>query len=99
MNRTSRPAGGPSRALPTVPAAATEDILGAETRARALFVWCALSDVGLDETARLSRTVARDVLELVEALVAERSAREAFQERTRRQEAIILRRGGRAGSW
>jgi hypothetical protein len=76
-----------------------EDILGAEARARELIVWCgALSDVGLGETARLSRVVARDVLDLVEALAAERSAREAFQERVKRQEAIILRRGSEASS-
>jgi hypothetical protein len=78
---------------------AIDDIRGAEERARELIIWCdALTDLGLDETARLSRVVARDALELVEALAAERSAREAFQERVRRQEAILLRRGSEAGS-
>jgi hypothetical protein len=73
--------------------------LNPEERARELLTWCAaLTDVGLDETARLSRVVARDVLNLVEALAAERSAREAFQERVKRQEAIILRRGSGTGS-
>jgi hypothetical protein len=79
---------------------AIDDIRGAEARARELIVWCdALTDVGLDETARLSRVVARDVLDLVEALAAERSARKAFQERVKRQEAIILRGGKGASSW
>jgi hypothetical protein len=77
-----------------------EDILGAEARARELIARCgALTDVGFVETARLSRVVARDVLDLVETLAAERSAREAFQERVKRQEAIILRRGSEASSW
>jgi hypothetical protein len=109
MNGTSRLVGGPSRAIATVPdpnkalagatgrGRATEDIPGAEGRARDLLTWCdALTDVGLDETARLSRVVARDVLELVEALGAERSARAALQRRCDRQQAILGRQADAA---
>jgi hypothetical protein len=96
MNGTSRPEGGPSRAIPTVPdpdnalAVATEDMLAADERACELIVWCeALTDAGLAETARRSRVVARDVLDLADALAAERSAREALQDRCERLQAII----------
>jgi hypothetical protein len=64
----------------------------AEERARELIVWCdALTDAGLDETARRARMVARDSVELADTLDAERSARRALQERCERLQAIIGR--------
>jgi hypothetical protein len=68
-----------------------------EARARELVVWCdALSDAGLDETARRARVVARDALELVDALAAERSARRALQQRCEQQQAILGRHADQA---
>jgi hypothetical protein len=70
---------------------------GAEQRASELLVWCdALTEAGLAEVARRSRVVARDALELVAELAAERSAREALQERCELQQAILGRHAEQA---
>jgi hypothetical protein len=56
------------------------DLAAAADRARALIAFTdGLEEPGLGETARRSRVVARDVLELAEALASERSARRASQ--------------------
>jgi hypothetical protein len=58
-----------------------------------LLVFCdALEEAGMPQLARRSRLVARDLLEALELLEAERSTRTALQERCRRQQAILGRR-------
>jgi len=64
----------------------------AERRARDLLVATSLFDeLGLGQFACDARAVARDVLELVVSLDAERSARIAIQERAERFEQLAAR--------
>jgi hypothetical protein len=49
-------------------------------------------ELGFGQFAALSRMVARDALELLEQVEGERSARLAFQARSRRLEALLLTR-------
>jgi hypothetical protein len=59
-------------------------------RARELITFAdGLSEAGFDEIGRRARVVARDALEAVDALAAERSARRALQDRCERLQAII----------
>jgi hypothetical protein len=68
--------------------------VSADAGARELLVFCdAIEEAGLPQLARRSRLVARDLLDALEQLAAERSARVALQERCERQQAIL---GGRA---
>jgi hypothetical protein len=73
------------------------DLAAAADRARALIAFTdGLEEAGLGETARRSRVVACDVLELVEALAAERSARKAAQENYQRCLIVLGRRADEA---
>jgi hypothetical protein len=70
------------------------DLDAAVARARDLIEFAnGLDEAGLSETARRSRVVARDLLELVDELRAERSARRAAQTNYDRALAVIGRRG------
>ncbi len=64
-------------------------------RARELLARTELFDeFGFGQLAAGARMVARDVLDLCDALEGERSARRAVQERAERLEQILLTRGG-----
>jgi hypothetical protein len=70
------------------------DLEAAVARARDLIEFTAgLEEAGLVETARRSRMTARDVLELADALAAERSARDAAVEAYKRVFGLLTRRG------
>jgi hypothetical protein len=66
----------------------------ARERARDFVSFCdGLEQAGLDEYARRGRVVADDLLQALQALDAERSARRAIQERAERLEELLLARG------
>jgi hypothetical protein len=64
---------------------------GGRQRALELIVFCdGLDDAGqFPDLARRARAVARDLLETLDMLEAERSARRAMQERCEAQQAIL----------
>ena len=69
--------------------------MGAEQRACDLLAETALFDeLGLGQLAARARTVARDVLELVGMLAAERSARVAMQAERDRTRDLLMRGTG-----
>jgi hypothetical protein len=74
------------------------DLAAAVERAHALTEFAhGLEEAGLIEVARRSRMVARDVLELAEALDAERSARRAMQANYERCMDVLSTRAGDPG--
>lgn len=76
-----------------------EDLATIERRATELIAFTdGLDDAGMHESARRSRLVARDVLELTEALRAERSGREAAQASYQRCLDLLGERADRAVS-
>jgi hypothetical protein len=71
--------------------------VGADQRARDLVVFCdAIEEAGFPELASRSRLVAGDLLDALDMLDAERSARRALQERCERQQAILGRQADQA---
>lgn len=65
----------------------------AALQARELIVFCdAIQEAGFPELARRSRVVARDLLETLDMLGAERSARRAMQETCQRWQNLFGRR-------
>jgi hypothetical protein len=66
----------------------------ARQRAEAFVQFCdGMEEAGLGEYARRGRVVADDLLQALQALDAERSARRAIQERAERLEELLLARG------
>jgi hypothetical protein len=100
MNATSRPEGGPPITPPTIQPErrGVVGVTNVKERARDLIVFCD----GFDEAARYpgftrrARAVARDLLDALDQLDAERSARIAIQERAERLQAIVGRRADEA---
>jgi hypothetical protein len=73
---------------------ATVGLAGARERARELVVFCDGFDEGgaYPEFARRARLVAGDLVEALDELAAERSARVALQARCETQQAILGKR-------
>ena len=69
----------------------------ARQRAGTFVAFCdGAEEAGLVDYAQRGRMIARDLIEALDQLDSERSARRAMQERAERLEEILVSRGGEA---